>query len=74
IAFEESECTLSDGDIIVMVSDGATADGDEWIKSEIRNFDGSAESLADEILNSAVKRFGAHEDDVTVLVSKLKRT
>ncbi|MBQ8533823.1 MAG: SpoIIE family protein phosphatase [Clostridia bacterium] len=72
IQFEQSECTLSRGDIIVMVSDGATDNGIDWIKSEIKHFEGSAATLADRLIKTSVERFCGHEDDVTVLVAIIK--
>ncbi len=72
IDFEQSECTLSKGDIVVMVSDGATDNGVDWIKSEIKHFEGAAATLADSLIKTAVERFCGREDDVTVLVAIIK--
>lgn len=72
VSFDQSECTLKRGDIIVMVSDGATDNGADWIKSEIRQFEGNAFTLADRILKTAASRITSHEDDITVIALIIK--
>ena len=76
IAAERSEDTLVDGDLLVMLSDGAMAGGLEWIEEKLRAFDpkaGEVKSLAEEIATEARRRQEGREDDVTVLVAQLHK-
>ena len=76
IAAERSEDTLVDGDLLVMLSDGAMAGGLEWIEEKLRAFDpkaGEVKRLAEEIATEARRRQEGREDDVTVLVAQLHK-
>lgn len=72
------ERTLSDGDIIVMTSDGISDTGHgnmrgEWIKSVIAEHGTDMQSLADEILkNARNKAYPKPCDDMTAAVMKIK--
>lgn len=70
VKFAESEIYLKEGDIIVMVSDGALSGGSDWITREIENFkDGSAAALAAKIAEGAKRRNeNLHSDDITAAV------
>ena len=58
---------LSAGDIILMMSDGATLDGTDWIANELECFEGSAKALCELIANEAKRRrLDGHSDDITV--------
>lgn len=74
VAFDFAKIKLKDEDIIVMLSDGATFDGTEWISSIINDWTiGSAQRLADEIAHAARRRRDdGHNDDITVLTAILK--
>ena len=65
---------LKENDLIVMVSDGATVCGTDFIKELIANFEeDDLNFLAKEIVNEAKKqRSDGHEDDVTAVVLKIK--
>ena len=73
INFDSKELKLSKGDIIVMVTDGATSSGTEWISDELNLiYNKNADQIAKKIIESAKKRSDPkHIDDITVLVSKL---
>lgn len=73
IAFSEDKFSLSPSDIIVMMSDGATSNGTEWIKEIIENFNrNNAEDLARMIaLKALEKKSGERQDDVTVFAAIL---
>ncbi|HCC35102.1 MAG TPA: stage II sporulation protein E [Ruminococcaceae bacterium] len=75
IGFERSNTALAEGDIIVMLSDGAIAEGVEWIREELEKWeDGSAQQLADHIAEMAQRRRAANrEDDITVLAAILEK-
>ncbi|MBR5485614.1 MAG: SpoIIE family protein phosphatase [Oscillospiraceae bacterium] len=74
-AFEKSALSLRDGDMVVMISDGAAASGCDWIKNTIDKFNGEdIQALCDEIVNTAqLKRADAHDDDITVMAVKLQK-
>ena len=65
--------TLSDGDLIVMVSDGALASGSDWLCALIEDWKGNIpQELAEEIVGQAIsRRSDGHDDDVTALVLML---
>lgn len=73
IEFSYTEDELSDGDIIVMVSDGAVATGEEWIEHIILSRDHrSMQELADQITDEAItRRKDGHDDDITVIAMRI---
>jgi len=68
---EQTRMTIKDGDIIVMVSDGVSGEGDKdiWLPELLVSFSPSDEpsAIARRILNEAKVRRGG-EDDMTVSV------
>lgn len=68
VEFAKTEILLDEGDIILMVSDGALSGGDEWILSEMELWhEGTASELASHIADQARKRRpDIRPDDVTV--------
>ena len=73
IDFSCTEDDLSDGDIIVMVSDGAIACGEDWIENIILSFEkGSMQELADRITSEAItRRRDGHDDDISVIAVRV---
>lgn len=74
VDFEKSTLKLIPGDLVVMVSDGATTNGTDWIKHTIDRFDPSdtLQSLCDDIAATArLKRNDCHDDDITVVAGRL---
>jgi stage II sporulation protein E len=71
--FTKSADTLSDGDLLVMVSDGALSSGSEWVCGEVEKWDGKLpQELAETIVSQAiVRRADGHDDDITALVLML---
>ncbi len=65
--------SLSEGDLIIMISDGLLESGGDWISSQlIALADHSLEQLCEELLETAsVRRIAAHEDDMTVLAARV---
>lgn len=56
IAFARSEKDLDAGDMLVMVSDGVTASGTEWLCDLIANYeDDDPQALSERIVERAVK-------------------
>ncbi len=74
VEFTYTEDELMEGDIIVMVSDGAIATGEEWIERIIQSWeDKSMQQLADCIIDEAVaRRSDGHDDDITVIAMQIK--
>ena len=75
VGFDQSSATLSEGDIIVMISDGAAMDGLDWIGVELEVWrDGSAQQLAEHIADYARRRRGdGRQDDITVVTAIIER-
>lgn len=73
IPYDQEEIRLSRNDMIVMLSDGATASGSEWVAAELNLLKGrSAKAIASSLLSSAKKRsIEGHGDDITVMVARL---
>lgn len=76
VEFEKSTLKLSAGDLIVMVSDGATTSGVDWIRHTIDRFDEAdgLQSLCDDIRTTArLKRSDLRDDDITVMAGILRK-
>ena len=68
VEFSYSTEALLPGDIVVMLSDGAVATGEDWIANIIRNWNKSSQELANLITDEATaRRSDGHDDDITVL-------
>ena len=74
VEFTYTQDDLSAGDIIVMVSDGAIASGEDWIERIISTWeDKSMEQLSELIVDEAIaRRTDSHDDDITVIAMQLK--
>ena len=75
VGFDKATVKLRPGDIVVMMSDGATSEGTEWICAEVDAWrDGDAQSLADHIARCARRRRSDnHDDDITVMTAIIER-
>ncbi len=73
IEFTCTEDELGGGDLIVMVSDGAIATGEDWIENLILSRDfPSMQQLADSITDEAItRRKDGHDDDITVIAMRI---
>ncbi len=60
---------------MLLVSDGVTAAGGDWIMPMLQNFKGcDMKKLCDEIAATAeMRRVDGHEDDITVIALQLQR-
>lgn len=76
IAFEHSVMSLRENDVIVLVSDGVTATGCEWVKSELDSLkEAGLQRLCERLASTAkARRNDNHEDDITVLAVALRRS
>lgn len=71
VSFEHSAHTLGEGDVVVMMSDGAVSSGTDWIEAEVEAWqEGTAQELAEHImLQARRRRVDGHDDDITVLAA-----
>lgn len=69
VHFAKANEHLEDGDLLVMMSDGALAAGEEWFLEAVEQWKGtSPQELAEYLVAQAVTRRGdGHDDDVTVM-------
>ncbi|MBQ1546266.1 MAG: SpoIIE family protein phosphatase, partial [Clostridia bacterium] len=69
VRLTHDEMTLGDGDIVIMVSDGAIAISDEWIGAMLRDFEGDdIHELVNDIIDEAtIGSSLGRDDDITVL-------
>ena len=75
IGFDKAAVTLKQGDIVLLLSDGAVNDGTDWICAELEAFKGeNAQQLSEKIAHSARRRrTDGHEDDITVVAAILEK-
>lgn len=75
IEFAKRTTVLSRGDTIIMLSDGITDVGEEWVDTFIKYSDEMSEQeLADSIISFAKKHTNdKYRDDMSVIVAKLLR-
>lgn len=66
---------LHEGDYILMLSDGATDIGEEWIKEILTDrFFSSVSQLAKTVVNAAVEiRRNTHDDDITAVAVRISK-
>lgn len=71
VSFDRAGIRLRHGDILLLVSDGVTFEGTEWIRRELETWgDGSAQDLAEYICDSARRRYAtSRPDDITVMAA-----
>lgn len=76
VGFDKATIKLRAGDIIVMMSDGATSEGTDWICAEIEGWkDKNAQQLAEHLAACAKRRRSDnHEDDITVMTAIIEKT
>lgn len=73
VKFSKEAVTLSSGDFILMVSDGALTGNEEWLERMVMTFrEGSAQDLATHVVDEAEKRRkNDRDDDITALAFKI---
>lgn len=69
ISFATEQVQLQPGDWLVMVSDGAIANGDEWLEEALLDWEeGNSQELADYLVEeAAARRTDGHDDDITAV-------
>ncbi len=75
VSFDRAGIRLRHNDILLLVSDGVTFEGTEWIRHELESWrDGNAQELAEHICDSARRRYtNTRPDDITVLAAILEK-
>ncbi len=75
IGFDKAIVKCKIGDIIVLMSDGATTEGTDWIRAEIEAWrDGSAQDLSEHLCLCAKRRRSEkRQDDITVMCAILDK-
>ncbi len=76
VGFSKDNMTLSDGDVMLMVSDGAVIGEERWLEDILREWeDAPASDLASLVVNEARKRrMNEKDDDITAIAIKIKKT
>ncbi len=75
VSFHQSQTVLSQGDMVVMMSDGAAGDDVDWMGVELETWKyGSAANLAEHLADYARRRGAkSNEDDITVAVAIIQK-
>lgn len=75
IGFDKATVKCRTGDVIVMMSDGASSCGTDWLRAEIESFcDGTAQELSEHLCKCARRRRDDnHTDDITIMVALLNK-
>ena len=75
VEFGRSSLNLSDGDLVLLVSDGAINGSTEWVNAELESWTGTnPKELASHIGEEAKRRrLDGHDDDITVLAAMIQK-
>lgn len=75
VGFDKAVVKLKKGDLIVLVSDGVTGEGTDWICAELESWqDTDPRQLAEHLAHCAKRRRqDGHGDDITVLAAMVER-
>ncbi len=75
IGFDKAAIKCKVGDVVVLMSDGATAEGTDWIRTEVEAWgDGSAQDLSEHLCRLARRRRNEkRQDDITVMCAILEK-
>ncbi len=73
VRFAKEMITLHEGDVLLMVSDGALVGDDKWLEDMVRGWrEVSAQDFASLVVNEAMKRRkNTHDDDITAIAIRL---
>lgn len=76
VSFDRAGIKLRVNDILMLISDGVTFDGTEWIRAELENWqNGTAQDLAEHICTLARRRqTDSRTDDITVIAAIIEKT
>ena len=73
VEFQQSQITLDEGDLILLMSDGAVPDGSKWIAKIVENYaEQDLDNLCKKIAKTAkLRRTDGKDDDITVICCRL---
>ena len=73
VHFAKDMITVREGDVLVMVSDGALSGDDKWLEDMVRAWhEASAQDFASLVVNEAMKRRrDNHDDDITAIAIRI---
>lgn len=73
VKFAKDTVTLHEGDVILMLSDGAVVGDDKWLEDLVRTWnEASCQDFASLVVNEAMKRRqNTHDDDITAIAVRL---
>lgn len=73
VKFAKDAITLHEGDVMLMVSDGAITGDDKWLEDLVRTWnDASSQDFASLVVNEAMKhRQNTHDDDITAIAVRI---
>ena len=75
VEFTHSSATLTEGDVVLMSSDGVWIEDGQFISQQLKSFDGkNATELAQKIADEALSKYeNATNDDITVLAAVIQK-
>ena len=74
IAYDRRKAKLREGDLLVMVTDGAIPISDDWLCEEISALSTQEpQKIADKLVKLAAMRQQGNGDDITVIAARLVR-
>lgn len=75
VGFDKATVSLKAEDIVILMSDGATYNGTDWICTFLEEWQGgTAQQLSEKIaLAAKQRRADGHSDDITVITSIIKK-
>lgn len=74
IEFAKRTAVLGVDDSILLMSDGITDLGDDWLKGELNNMPNGAQESADYILEKALEKMKDKKiDDMSIIIARLER-
>ena len=74
VGFAHSRDTLSEGDVLLMVSDGALCGGMAAVEEIVATHNGDMHALAQAVVDAAADAEGDHPDDITAVAIRLCHT
>lgn len=75
VGFDRATVTLKEDDILVMMSDGVSTEGTDWICAELEAYKGGGAKQLSEMIATAARRRrkDGHDDDITVFAAILEK-
>ncbi|MEG0752379.1 MAG: SpoIIE family protein phosphatase, partial [Angelakisella sp.] len=73
VEFHQSQITLEEGDMLLLLSDGAVPEGGQWIARAVESFEsGDLDQFCKKLATTAkLRRTDGRDDDITVLCCRL---